>query len=171
MKKRYTPLALILSLSFIFFTAQPALAADVKPAPAANSVAVLDAYIAGWNSHDPAGCAAHFDDNIEFYDATVGDPVKGRQNVVKEIVKTFMTAAPNLKLERGPQVLIDKDRLAYEWTFSGINTGDWSDGTPATNKPFKIHGLTLMKIKDGKITYSGDYYDAYGFYKQLGLLE
>jgi hypothetical protein len=39
------------------------------------------------------------------------------------------------------------------------------------NKRFKINGLTLMKLKEGKIIYSGDYYDAYGFYKQLGLVE
>lgn len=141
------------------------------PAGATEPLAVLDAYIAGWNSHDPAQCASHFDPEIEFYDATVGTPVKGDQNVLKEVVQTFMNAVPDLKLERSSEVLMNGDRLAYQWTFSGTNTGNWSDGTPATNKPFKIQGLTLMQLKDGKIAYSGDYYDAYGFYRQLGLLE
>jgi steroid delta-isomerase-like uncharacterized protein len=150
-------------LSLVLFIGQPAMATE--------PVEVLDAYIAGWNSHDPAQCASHFDPDIEFYDATVGTPVKGNQNVLREIVRTFMTAVPDLKLERGADVLVNGDRMAYQWTFSGTNTGAWSDGTPATNKPFKIQGLTLMRLKDGKIVYSGDYYDAYGFYKQLGLLE
>jgi steroid delta-isomerase-like uncharacterized protein len=150
-------------LAFFLFTGLPARAME--------PVAVLDAYIAGWNSHDPAQCASHFDPQIEFYDATVGTPVKGKQNVLQDVVQTFMGAVPDLKLERSAEVLVSGDRLAYRWTFSGTNTGAWSDGTPATNKPFTIQGLTLMHLKDGKIIYSGDYYDAYGFYKQLGLLE
>lgn len=163
MKKRYFPVLLVSVWCLLLF---PGL-----PASAMEPVAVVDAYIAGWNSHDPAQCASHFDPEIEFYDATVGTPVKGDRNVLKEVVQTFMRAVPDLKLERSSAVLVDGDQLAYQWTFSGTNTGDWSDGTPATNKPFKIHGLTLMSLKDGRIAYSGDYYDAYGFYKQLGLLE
>ncbi len=30
-------------------------------------------------------------------------------------------------------------------------------------------GATLMRFKNGKIVYQGDYYDAYGFFKQVGL--
>ena len=165
MKKRVFPLlmAFICFLSLFFFSG--------LPVGATEPISVLDAYIAGWNSHDPAQCASHFDPKIEFYDATVGTPVKGSQNVLKQVVQTFMNAVPDLKLERCADVLVDGDHLAYQWTFSGTNTGNWSDGTPATNKPFRIQGLTLMRLKNGKITYSGDYYDAYGFYKQLGLLK
>jgi steroid delta-isomerase-like uncharacterized protein len=138
---------------------------------AIEPLAVLDSYIASWNSHDATQCAAHFDKDIVFYDATVGTPVTGSENAKKEIVQAFMTAVPDLKLEREKEVLVQGDSVVWQWTFSGTNTGNWSDGTAATNKSFKIQGLTLMKLKDGKIIYSGDYYDAYGFYKQLGLVE
>ncbi|MCF8066949.1 MAG: ester cyclase [Desulfobacterales bacterium] len=138
---------------------------------AVDSLAVLDSYIAGWNSHDATKCADHFAEDIVFYDATVGEPVTGSENAKNEIVKSFMAAVPDLKLERSGDVIIKNNALVWQWTFSGTNTGDWSDGTKATNKSFKISGLTLMKLKDGKIAYSGDYYDAYGFYQQLGLLE
>jgi len=157
-------------LPFILFVILFYLSIGVM-AQAADSLAVLDSYIAGWNSHDANQCAAYFDQNIEFYDATIGNPVIGNENVKKDIVMSFMAAVPDLKLERGKDVLIREGNLIWKWTFSGTNTGDWSDGTKATNKNFKIQGLTWMKVKDGKITYSGDFYDAYGFYQQLGLVE
>jgi hypothetical protein len=31
--------------------------------------------------------------------------------------------------------------------------------------------VTLIRLRDGKIAYQGDYYDAYGFFKQLGLAQ
>ena len=63
MQKRLVSMsmALILGLSLVLFLGRPVIAAD--------SVAVLDAYIAGWNRHDPAQCASYFDQDIDFYDA------------------------------------------------------------------------------------------------------
>ncbi|SDP07955.1 ester cyclase [Desulforhopalus singaporensis] len=163
-RKRAKTSFLVVAVSFYLLLAS-------VMAQAATSLEVLDSYIAGWNSHDAATCASHFDKEIVFYDATVGKPVSGPANVRKEIVESFMTAVPDLKLERENEVLVQDDSVIWKWSFSGTNTGDWSDGTKATNKRFKINGLTWMKIKDGKIVYSGDFYDAYGFYQQLGLLE
>ena len=48
--------------------------------------------------------------------------------------------------------------------------GAWGDGTAATNKPFAFTGASVFTVKDGKITAQSDYYDALGFYKQLGLM-
>jgi hypothetical protein len=31
--------------------------------------------------------------------------------------------------------------------------------------------VTVMHLKDGKIAYQGDYYDGYGFQKQLGWIQ
>ena len=38
----------------------------------------------------------------------------------------------------------------------------------ATGKPLSFEGVSFIRIKDGKIAYQGDYYDALGFNKQLG---
>lgn len=54
---------------------------------------------------------------------------------------------------------------------AALCSGDWADGTKATGKKFSIRGATLIRVKDGKILFDGDYYDAYGFYKQLGLAQ
>ena len=64
--------------------------------------------------------------------------------------------------------LVSDDGISFEWTFSGTNTGAWGPDLPATNKAFTFDGVTFMRIEGGHIVYQGDYYDGYGFQKQLG---
>jgi hypothetical protein len=83
-----------------------------------------------------------------------------------------MTAAPDLvwtRLEGAP--VVGSDSIAFEWTFSGTNTGAWADGTPASGKPFTFQGLTVIRLRGDQIAYQGDYYDAYRFLRQLGFVE
>ncbi len=145
------------------------------PMPAAEStgtVQLVDEYVAAWNAHDAAKAASYFADDVEYYDASTAEPQVGKANAQKNVIEAFMTAVPDAVWKRDPSPpVVGKDAIAFQWTYSGTNTGPWADGTAATSKPFSIRGLTLIRIKDGKIAYQGDYYDAYGFYKQLGLAE
>ena len=44
----------------------------------------------------------------------------------------------------------------------------FSDGLPLFGKLVSFEGVSFVRIKDGKIAYQGDYYDALGLNKQLG---
>ena len=136
------------------------------------AVSLVDQYMAGWNAHDAAQAAAFFADSGVYYDASVGTPQVGRANAQKNVIEAFLTAVPDAQWTREgePVVSASGDAISFQWAFSGTNTGPWSDGTKATGKKFSITGLTLIRIKDGKIVYQGDYYDALGFYKQIGLM-
>ena len=102
---------------------------------------------------------------------TVGEPQKGREAARDNVIKVFITAVPDLKWEMKSNPIVSADGVAFQWTFSGTNTGAWGPDTPATNKSFSFDGVTFMRIKDGKIVYQGDYYDGYGFQKQLGWIQ
>ena len=39
---------------------------------------VVEAYLAAWNAHDSAKAASYFADDVVYYDASVGKPIKGR---------------------------------------------------------------------------------------------
>ena len=132
-------------------------------------VNLLDNYLAAWNAHDAARAASFFDENIEYYDASVGQSQHGRANARKNVVEAFLHAVPDALWQRDAAPIVGKDAVAFQWTFSGTNTGDWSDGTQATGKKFSVRGATLMRLSGNKIVFQGDYYDAYGFFKQLGL--
>lgn len=137
----------------------------------AGPVAVVDAYMAAWNAHDAARAAGYMTDDVEYYDASTPAPQKGRSNAQKNVIQAFMTAAPDCRWTRSGTPVMDQSGIAFQWTFEGTNTGAWGDGTKATGKHFKFSGLTLVRIRGGKIAYQGDYYDAYGFFKQLGLAQ
>ena len=135
-----------------------------------SAAEVAEGYLAAWNAKDVEKAASFYADDVEYFDVTLGEAHKGRDEA-REVVQTFVTAAPDLKWQMKGDPIVSEDGIAFQWTFSGTNTGAWSPDTPATNKPFSFDGVTLMRVKDGKITYQGDYYDGYGFQKQLGWIQ
>ncbi len=55
-------------------------------------------------------------------------------------------------------------------TISPTNPGPGGAATAAANKAFSFTGASMFEIKDGAIVHQSDYYDALGFFKQLGWL-
>jgi steroid delta-isomerase-like uncharacterized protein len=153
----------VASAATVLAAVAPALADDAPQA-------VVDAYLAAWIAHDSAKAASYFADDVVYYDASVGSPVKGREEAKTGVIDNFLTAVPDAVWKMKGEPVMQEDRISFEWEFSGTNTGPWSDGTAATGKPFVITGASLFSVKDGKIVTQSDYYDALGFYKQLGLM-
>ncbi|OHV82429.1 ester cyclase [Ensifer sp. LCM 4579] len=147
----------------VCFHSPSALAADAAPE-------VVAGYLAAWNAHDSAKAASYFADDVTYYDASVGTPVNGKDAARSGVVDNFLNAVPDAVWTMKGDPIVAGDRVSFEWQFSGTNTGAWSDGTAATGKSFKIDGASIFVVKDGKIAAQSDYYDALGFYKQLGLM-
>jgi steroid delta-isomerase-like uncharacterized protein len=61
------------------------------------------------------------------------------------------------------------DRIVKHWNFKGTHTGDFF-GIPATGKEVNVNGVTLVKMKDGKIAQEQDFLDNLEFMQQLGLI-
>jgi steroid delta-isomerase-like uncharacterized protein len=151
------------SVSFLMLFAAAGLAQAADSAKA-----VIDGYMAAWNAHDAEKAASYFAEDGVYFDATVGTPQKGRIAARDNVIKVFLGAVPDAKWEMTSDPIVSKDGVAFQWKFSGHNSGAWSAETPATNKPLSFEGVSFMRLDDGKITYQGDYYDALGFNKQLG---
>ena len=105
-----------------------------------------------------------------YYDASVGTPIEGREAAKTGVIDNFLKAAPDAAWKMKGAPVVQDDRVSFEWEFSGTNTGAWADGTAATGKAFSFTGASMFTVKDGKIVSQSDYYDALGFYKQLGLM-
>jgi ketosteroid isomerase-like protein len=54
---------------------------------------------------------------------------------------------------------------SIEWVFSGTDAGMFKTG-----KQFSVRGVSIVTVKNGKISRNVDYYDAATLMKQLGLL-
>ena len=61
------------------------------------------------------------------------------------------------------------DKIVKYWNFKGKHTGDFF-GIPATGKEVNIDGVTLVKMKNGKIAEEQDFLDNLEFMQQLGII-
>jgi steroid delta-isomerase-like uncharacterized protein len=61
------------------------------------------------------------------------------------------------------------DKIVKHWNFKGKHTGDFF-GIAPTGKDVNISGVTLVKMKDGKIAQEHDFYDNMEFMQQLGVI-
>ena len=130
----------------------------------------VEEYLAAWNAHDSAKAASYFAEDVSYYDASVGTPIVGAEAAKTGVIDNFLTAAPDAVWTMKGAPVVESERVAFEWEFSGTNTGPWGDGTAATGKPFAFTGASIFTVLDGRIAAQSDYYDALGFYTQLGLM-
>ena len=61
------------------------------------------------------------------------------------------------------------DNIAKHWNFKGKHTGNFF-GIPPTGKTVDIDGVTLAKMKNGKIAQEQDFLDNMAFMQQLGIV-
>lgn len=61
------------------------------------------------------------------------------------------------------------DDAAKHWRFTGKHTGNFF-GIPATGRTVDIEGVTLAKMRDGRIAREQDFMDNAAFMQQLGLI-
>ncbi|GDX04148.1 ester cyclase [Buttiauxella sp. A111] len=127
--------------------------ADVSP------LTVVKDYMSAWNAHDSAKAAQFLANDVVYYDAASGTPVKGKSNAEKEVIGAFIKAVPDLTWKMTSKPVYDHDTIAFRWEFSGKNSGEWA-GSPATNNPIKFEGVSYITVNNGKITWQGDYYDS-----------
>lgn len=133
-----------------------------------DAKAIVDGYMAAWNAHDADLAATFLAEDAVYFDATVGTPQNGKAAARDKVIKVFIGAVPDLIWKMTSAPIAGADGIAFQWVFTGTNSGAWGPDTPATGKPLSFEGVSFIRIKDGKIAYQGDYYDALGFNKQLG---
>ena len=104
---------------------------------------LLKQLIEAENSHDVEKVLTFLADDIVYEDVTFGVVMKGKDGF-KQIYPTYITGAPDFKLELKAWVTDDKS-FAMEIVFSGTQKGDFPD-LPATGKRFSIRTCSLWRI-------------------------
>jgi steroid delta-isomerase-like uncharacterized protein len=120
-------------------------------------------WIAAWNSHDTAKWATYFSSDVYYEDVTFSEISRGVEEG-KKFAGEFFEAVPDLKLElEGASV--DGNHGSIQWILSGTDKGIYKTG-----KKFKVRGVSIITMSNGKISRSLDYYDSATIMKQVGLL-
>ncbi|MBS1810400.1 MAG: ester cyclase [Acidobacteria bacterium] len=57
---------------------------------------------------------------------------------------------------------------AHHWTVTGTHVGEFLGNAP-TGKQFTLDGISIYRVRDGKLVEERTVWDALGLVKQLGL--
>jgi hypothetical protein len=110
--------------------------------------------------------------NSTYFDTNI-TAIQSPKNIVglenfKAYYQNFITGFSNIEF-----TIIDvfgvENKIVKHWNFKGTHTGDFF-GIPATNRTVDIQGVTIAKIKNGKIAQEQDFMDNAVFMQQLGLV-
>ena len=66
------------------------------------------------------------------------------------------------------EILVDGDKAAVHWRTTGTHKGEFM-GMPPTGKSFTVHGMSLMRVRDGKVVENRTIADMAGLMQQLGM--
>ena len=96
-----------------------------------------------------------------------GNTIRGIE-AYKTSFRTFISAYPNMKITV-EDTITEGDKIAARCRVSATHEGAGL-GVAPTNQPVEFTGMTMVRIKDGKIVEAWNEFDFMKMYSQLGAL-
>jgi steroid delta-isomerase-like uncharacterized protein len=115
--------------------------------------------------HDLDAAAELISDDYCLHDPTRPD-FRGGVNAFKEAQEVYLQAIRGHSLTIDDQIAED-DRVVTRWTASGCQMKDLP-GIPDKGACFKIGGITISRVSNGKIVEEWQDWDDKGLARQLG---
>ena len=144
---------------FVVATAFCLLSGASPPSLVQSPEHVVIDYLAAWNMHDAPRAAGHLAYDVAYFEPSDGQTVSGRDATRTAMLARFLNTAPDaIWMLRGDN-LVDGDKVAVEWEFTGTNTGMLPNGSPPTGKHMVLQGMSVFRVLDGMIVYQADYFD------------
>jgi len=106
----------------------------------------------------------------EFVGRDLNDPSQERHGPegVKRVVEAFRNAFPDLKGTLEDQTAED-DKVVNRYTGRGTHRGEFL-GIAPTGREVELSGVTIFRLREGKIVVAWDFYDGLGLLRQLGTM-
>ncbi len=130
---------------------------------AGDDSAVAEKWITAWNSHDPDKMLPAFTDDVVYEDVAYAEVSHGQAEFRKFAVEEF-EGVPDLELKL-VHAEVHNGHGTIEWSFAGTDKGVYKTG-----KKFTVRGVSVIDVRDGKISRSIDYYDTGTIMRQVGVL-
>jgi steroid delta-isomerase-like uncharacterized protein len=102
------------------------------------------------------------------HDPAQPDEAQGPEGF-KQVIQVYRGAFPDLSFTIEEQ-FSDGDLVCTRWASAGTHDGDLM-GIPATGKHVTGSGISIDKIKDGRIVESWNQWDNLGLLQQIGVAE
>jgi steroid delta-isomerase-like uncharacterized protein len=130
-----------------------------------------DEFFAEWQRAWSAGTdevLRHVTDDIEYWDVTLREPLRGREEY-RTYVDGFFAAFSEIEWSLREPVIEEGERVAEPWRCRALNSGPLWIGLPATGRRLETEGTDIFEFRDGKVCREHSYYDVTSSLRQLGL--
>jgi steroid delta-isomerase-like uncharacterized protein len=105
------------------------------------------------------------DDYVDYGHQPPGRGVQGARSDYQDIARGFEDARFDID-----EMFGDDDRVVVRWTLHATNTGPFAGLTP-TQKKIEVRGISLYRLRDGKITETRNLADLLALFTQLGTIQ
>lgn len=95
-----------------------------------------------------------------------GNELRGPEGF-KPFFENFRNAFPDIEVIV-EETVVEGDKIAARCTVKGTHAGE-GIGLAATNRRVQFTGMTMARVKDGKIAEAWNNFDFMGMFQQLGL--
>ena len=116
-----------------------------------------------WNQGNLDACDEIFDRNFLGHLPIM--EVHGPEEF-KNLVRIYRDAYPDVHLTV-EDVFSVGDRVAVRWTARGTHLGEMM-GIPPSNRKIEVMGISIFRIKDGKVAEDWEGFDTLGMMQQIG---
>jgi steroid delta-isomerase-like uncharacterized protein len=107
------------------------------------------------------------DDYVDYGHEPPGRGVQGAKSDYQEFTRAFADARFDID-----EMFGSDDRVVVRWTLHATNTGPWERaGLSPTQKKAAVRGISLYRLRDGKITETRNQADLFALFTQLGTIE
>jgi steroid delta-isomerase-like uncharacterized protein len=136
----------------------------------AQNIDVIRKEIEAFNGRDWDAYLDCFANSIVTYEPDEDNPIRGHKGL-KERIVTYTRAFPDVRLET-ERLFGQGDLVCLNSLFIGTHKGNLPGPGGATisptGKPVRVHGCSVFRFRDGKITEFIGYYDQVELFAQIG---
>jgi steroid delta-isomerase-like uncharacterized protein len=119
-----------------------------------------------WNRGDIPGVLSFYDPEIVWTNVAMEEVYRGHSGV-GEYLERMLTAFPDLHFEVSHKIPRG-DRVAERWVIRGTHLGPYM-GIPATGKRAEIHGMSIVRLRDGYFLSDRFHIDSSNVMRSIGL--
>jgi steroid delta-isomerase-like uncharacterized protein len=129
---------------------------DNTSAQASTPDLILQNVLAGWSQGNFVEVVDQFGDQFTFTDHGLGLEFKDKGRLTEFFTK-LRERFPDSE-RRDNTIFTSGDRVITEWTLTATHAEPFLDGRPR-KVPINMQGISVVQIKNGKISQWSDYYD------------
>lgn len=128
--------------------------------------AIVQNFLNAWNSQDASNIGSFMVSDFERWNN--GKKIVSSLDEMQNFMNGNFAMSSDAKVTLSEQDHVG-NKIYVKWNYSGTNSGELADGSPATNKSFSNDGISVVTVNDeGKAVKEEVFFDSWNMNEQLG---